>query len=262
MLVQAEGPLAAPVASSAPNQLAGLPSFADVAEQVAPAVVNVTVRSDPPRAGMYLDHPGIPEGLPVPEFFHRFFDAPGELAPHGMQGQGSGFLVDADGDVVTNNHVIDGATEVSVVLNDGSSHKARVVGRDEKTDLALLKIDVDHPLPYVKLGDSTKARVGDWVLAVGNPFGLGGSVNAGIISARGRDIHSGPYDDYLQIDAAINRGNSGGPLFDTSGRVIGVNTAIYSPTGGMSGLASRSPPRRSSRSSRNCATMAGLIVDG
>jgi serine protease Do len=232
LLAQANDPVTAPVTAA----VTGLPSFADVAERVAPAVVNVTVRSESARTLVLRGHQGMPENLPVPEFFRRFFDEHGQLVPYQTQGQGSGFLVDPAGFVVTNNHVIDGAAELSVVLNDGSTHAARVVGRDDKSDLALLKIDVDHPLAFVELGDSTRARVGDWVLAVGNPFGLGGSVNAGIISARGRDIHAGPYDDYLQIDAAINRGNSGGPLFDTTGRVIGVNTAIFSPSGGNIGI--------------------------
>jgi len=215
---------------------AALPSFADVAERVAPAVVNVTVSAGAGQALLRRGHQGMPENLPVPEFFRRFFEERGNAAPHQMQGQGSGFIIDASGLIVTNNHVIEDATEVSVVLNDGSSYRADIVGFDDKSDLALLKIDAGKPLAAVELGDSTRARVGDWVLAVGNPFGLGGSVNAGIISARGRDIHAGPYDDYLQIDAAINRGNSGGPLFDTTGRVIGVNTAIFSPTGGNVGI--------------------------
>lgn len=226
---------AAPVVPPMPSS-AALPSFADVAERVTPAVVNVTVTARSARPMPFRGQPGLPEDIPVPELFRHFFGDQGQAVPRERQGLGSGFIVDQEGYIVTNNHVVDGASEVSVVLNDGSSHPARVVGRDDKTDLALLKIDAGHPLPYVELGDSTRARVGDWVLAVGNPFGLGGSVNAGIISARGRDIHSGPYDDYLQIDAAINRGNSGGPLFDTSGRVIGVNTAIYSPTGGNVGI--------------------------
>ncbi|WP_338114028.1 Do family serine endopeptidase [Thiorhodococcus mannitoliphagus] len=207
-----------------------------MAEQVTPAVVNVKVTAEPGSPMSGSGDGVFPRGRALPEPFRHFFEEQGRLSQHQVQGQGSGFLVDSDGYIVTNNHVIDGATAVSVVLNDGSEYPAQVVGRDEKTDLALLKIDAGSPLPYVALGDSSKARVGDWVLAVGNPFGLGGSVNAGIISARGRDIHAGPYDDYLQIDAAINRGNSGGPLFDTKGRVIGVNTAIYSPTGGNVGI--------------------------
>ncbi|MGQ9831559.1 MAG: Do family serine endopeptidase [Thermochromatium sp.] len=213
------------------------PSFADVVERVTPAVVNVKVTSETTHSPGFSVHPGLPENLPLPEYFRRFFDEYGPMMrPYRLQGQGSGFLIDPEGHIVTNNHVIEGATQVRVSLNDGTSYEARVVGRDAKTDLALLKIDAGRPLPYVELGESARARVGDWVLAIGNPFGLGGSVNAGIISARGRDIQSGPYDDYLQIDAAINQGNSGGPLFDTSGRVIGVNTAIYSPNGGNVGI--------------------------
>jgi serine protease Do len=149
---------------------------------------------------------------------------------------GSGFIIDPSGYVVTNNHVVQNADKVTVVFQDDTKHPAKVVGRDAKTDLALLKISVDHPLPYVQWGDSSASQVGDWVLAVGNPFGLGGTVSSGIISARGRDIHSGPYDDFLQIDASINRGNSGGPTFNLAGQVIGINTAIYSPNGGSVGI--------------------------
>jgi len=213
-----------------------MPSFADVAERVSPAVVNVTtVTSQAPQV-RFRGHGGIPEEGPMGELFKRFFEQPGLSLPQRVQGAGSGFLIDADGHIVTNHHVVDGASEVRVTLSDGTKLKARVLGRDDKTDLALLKVDAGRALPYVELGDSAGTRVGDWVLAVGNPFGLGGSVNAGIVSARGRDINSGPYDDYIQIDAPINRGHSGGPLFDAYGRVIGVNTAIYSPTGGNVGI--------------------------
>jgi serine protease Do len=149
---------------------------------------------------------------------------------------GSGFIISPDGYVVTNNHVVEHAAEIGVVLQDGSHYEATVKGRDPKTDLALLKVTTDASLPYVELGDSDSARVGEWVVAVGNPFGLGGTVTAGILSARGRDINSGPYDDYLQVDAPINRGNSGGPLFNNRGQVIGVNSAIYSPSGGSVGI--------------------------
>ncbi len=149
---------------------------------------------------------------------------------------GSGFIIDPSGYVVTNNHVVENADKVTVVFQDGSKHPAKIIGRDEKTDLALLKIDAPKPLPYVAWGDSNASHVGDWVLAVGNPFGLGGTVSTGIISARGRDIHEGPYDDFLQIDASINRGNSGGPTFSLDGKVIGINTAIYSPNGGSVGI--------------------------
>ncbi len=173
----------------------------------------------------------------MPELFRRFFEEHGHRGmPERVQGQGSGFIVDPSGFIVTNYHVVDGAREVTVRLSDGTQHKAQVKGTDEKTDLALLKIDAGKALSYVQFGNSDAVRVGDWVLAVGNPFGLGGTVTAGIVSARGREIQSGPYDDYLQVDAPINRGNSGGPLFDSTGKVIGVNTAIYSPSGGNVGI--------------------------
>ena len=217
----------------------GMPSFADVAERVSPAVVNVTVVSQAQSPRMqFKGHPDLPEGTPFDEFFRRFFETPDTpgASPHRSMAAGSGFVIDPQGHIVTNNHVVDGASEVTVTFNGGTKLEARVIGRDPKTDLALLEVDAEHPLPHVDLGDSASARVGDWVLAVGNPFGLGGTVSAGIISARGRDINSGPYDDYIQIDAPINRGNSGGPLFDAYGRVIGVNTAIYSPTGGNVGI--------------------------
>ena len=167
-----------------------------------------------------------------------------------MQSLGSGFIVDPSGLVVTNNHVIEGADEVTVTLQDNTSLKATIVGRDERVDVALLKVKSDKPLPAVSFGDSDKERVGDWVLAIGNPFGLGGSVTAGIVSARGRDIRQGPYDDFLQTDAAINRGNSGGPLFNMNGEVIGINTAIYSPSGGSIGIGFAIP-----------ANMAKTVVD-
>ena len=218
------------------TQRIAMPSFADVAERVTPAVVNVMVVVDGVGTTVLRGMPNLPNGTPMPESFRHFFQQPGRSGPHQTRGVGSGFLVDANGYIVTNNHVIDEADEVRVTLQDGTKLKAQVVGRDDKTDLALLKIDAGRPLPFVALADAAKPRVGDWVLAVGNPFGLGGSVNAGIVSAQGRDINAGPYDDYIQIDAPINRGNSGGPLFDAQGRVIGVNTAIFSPTGGNVGI--------------------------
>jgi serine protease Do len=222
-----------PVPLSAP---AGPPGFADVVERVTPAVVNVTVAQEP-RQAMSLPGGQMPdENSPLYEFFKRFGGLDEMPTPDQREGEGSGFIIDDDGYIVTNNHVVDGATSIEITLNDGKQYQARVIGRDAKTDLALLKIDTDDALPHVAFGDSSGARVGDWVLAVGNPFGLGGSVNAGIISARGRDINSGPYDDYIQIDAPINRGNSGGPLFDARGVVIGVNTAIFSPSGGNIGI--------------------------
>jgi serine protease Do len=215
------------------------PSFARLIEAVQPAVVSIASSHmmNEQMTGQAPDRE-FPEGSPFKKFFEDQFKG---RKPQGRQGgemqtMGSGFIVDPDGYIVTNNHVIDGAGEITVILHDGSRHTAEVKGRDPKTDLALLKIDSEEELPYVRFGDSEKARVGDWVVAVGNPFGLGGSVSAGIISARGRDIQSGPYDDYLQIDAPINRGNSGGPLFDASGKVVGINTAIFSPSGGSVGI--------------------------
>ncbi|MBB1125419.1 Do family serine endopeptidase [Thiospirillum jenense] len=223
---------------------AGPVSFADIAARVTPAVVNVTVLQTPDKPARdwsKLLPRELPDDSPLHEFFRHFH---GQFEQFGDQfgreprqeGQGSGFIIDPKGYVVTNHHVIADADQISVTLTDGRRFDAKLVGRDVKTDLALLKITSPTPLPAVALGTSTSARVGDWVLAIGNPFGLGGSVSAGIISARGRDIQSGPYDDYLQIDAPINRGNSGGPLFDASGKVIGVNTAIYSPSGGNIGI--------------------------
>jgi len=229
--------------TAAGPQFAAAPSFAEVAARVTPAVVNVAVSNsgDGDGYGPSLEIPELPDGSPHGQLFRRFFEQgqghhQGIPHPRGAKGQGSGFVVDPDGYIVTNHHVVDGADEVTVILNDGTRLKAQVKGADPKTDLALLKVDAGRPLPTVTFGTSASAQVGDWVLAVGNPFGLGGSVSAGIISARGRDINSGPYDDYLQIDAPINRGNSGGPLFDAQGQVIGVNAAIFSPSGGNVGI--------------------------
>ena len=254
-MVSASGPVI-DTPLSMPNAPA---SFSTLAKKVSPAVVNVaaerTVGASGPTVMRRNGPMPFPEGSPFDEFFRRFFDEHGQgpsfgpgqggqddeddgaPAP-GQRGQalGSGFFIDAEGHVVTNNHVIEDADRIKIILNDGSSYDAEVIGRDAKTDLALLKAKVDKPISYVTFGDSDKAEVGDWVVAVGNPFGLGGTVTSGIISARGRDIHAGPYDDFLQIDASINRGNSGGPLFDLTGQVIGVNTAIYSPNGGSVGI--------------------------
>ncbi|AWJ84858.1 serine protease [Azospirillum sp. TSH58] len=227
-------------------------SFADLAAKVSPAVVNVSTTQQAKAERGNPRMPGFPPGSPFEEFFRQFQDqfgqngdqggGPGgddqsEGQPRGKVGSlGSGFIIDAAGYVVTNNHVIDGADEIKVTLQDGTELPATLVGRDAKTDIALLKVKSDKALPALEWGDSDAARVGDWIMAVGNPFGLGGTVTNGIISARGRDIHSGPYDDYLQLDAAINRGNSGGPTFTLDGRVIGINTAIYSPNGGSVGI--------------------------
>ena len=206
----------------------GPPSFADLAERVEPAVVSIAVTGKT-KAGTQMSGQ-------APNDFFRYFREQMSQAEREFNGVGSGFVISADGYVVTNNHVVERASEIEVVLQDGERYSASVVGLDPKTDLALLKVDTDDTLPFVALGDSDSARVGEWVVAVGNPFGLGGTVTVGIVSALGRDINSGPYDDYLQIDAPINRGNSGGPLFNNRGEVIGVNSAIYSPPGGSVGI--------------------------
>ncbi|MTJ81842.1 MAG: DegQ family serine endoprotease [Telmatospirillum sp.] len=213
--------------------------FADLAQTVRPAVVNIAT-TETPRRQVHPDMPDFPPGSPLGDMFRQFFDQQSARPSHAL---GSGFIVDPDGYIVTNNHVVDGAHKISVTLDDGTSHPAKVIGRDSKTDIALLKIDAGHKLPYVAFGDSGKERVGDWVIAVGNPFGLGGSVTAGIVSAHGRNINEGPYDDFLQIDAPINPGNSGGPLFNQSGEVIGIDTAIYSPNGGSVGIGFAIPSR-------------------
>ncbi|MBR0666700.1 Do family serine endopeptidase [Roseomonas hellenica] len=212
-----------------------LPGFADLVARVQPAVVTITATE---RVQADRVASPFPEGSQQDRMFRRYFgEQGGERAPaRQMQALGSGFIIDAEGHIVTNNHVVDGATQVKVTLDDGRELQARVIGRDQRTDLALLKVEAGAPLPFLNLGNSDQARPGDWVVAVGNPFGLGGTVTAGIVSARGRDIHSGPYDDFLQIDAPINRGNSGGPLFGLDGSVIGVNTAIFSPSGGSIGI--------------------------
>ena len=221
------------VARSAPD------SFADLVEKMLPAVVNISTSQKVTRKSPHgFPDFDLPPGSPFKEFFDQFKQQrkgspePSEKATS----LGSGFIIDSSGLIVTNNHVIDGADQITVVMKDKRRLEAKVVGKDEKTDLALLKVESAKPLPALEWGDSDKARVGDWVLAIGNPLGLGGSVSAGIISARGRDIRSGPYDDFIQTDAPINRGNSGGPLFDMKGRVIGINTAILSPNGGSIGI--------------------------
>ncbi len=240
-------------AEAPPNLAAALPpgappnGFADVAEKLLPQVVNISV-SQKAGAGaeqfnqMMEDMPQLPPGSPFEKFFRdlqeqqkRFQEQMPEDAPRAAS-VGSGFIIDAAGYIVTNNHVVQDADEISVTLQDNSTLKAELVGSDKKTDLAVLKVKPEKPLVAAKWGDSDKLRVGDWVLAIGNPYAFGGTVTAGIISARSRDINSGPYDDYIQSDAAINRGNSGGPMFNMQGEVIGVNTAIISPTGGSIGL--------------------------
>jgi len=237
-------PLVRPtVARAAPD------SFADLAAKLLPAVVNVsssqTITAKNGGPGVGPEMPMFPPGSPFEQFFKDFLNrnhqgqGGGDSQPRPerrAQSLGSGFIIDASGYVVTNNHVIEGADEVSVTLQDNTILKAEIIGRDESGDIALLKVKSDKPLPTVDFGDSSQSRVGDWVLAIGNPFGLGGTVTAGIVSARGRDIHQGQYDDFIQTDAAINRGNSGGPLFNMDGQVIGINTAIFSPSGGSIGI--------------------------
>jgi serine protease Do len=240
-----------------PNTLAPN-TFADLAERLLPAVVNIqttTVQAaqapgqrpgqQPAPQQRRPDAPQFPPGSPFEDFFREFFDrqnppgqgqGPQQQPQRRGQSLGSGFVIDPAGFIVTNNHVIDGAEEIRVVFHDNQTLTARLVGRDQRTDLALLKVESPRPLASVRFGDSDRARVGDWVVAIGNPFGLGGTVTQGIVSARQRDINAGPYDDFLQTDASINRGNSGGPLFNLAGEVIGVNTAIFSPTGGSVGI--------------------------
>jgi serine protease Do len=211
-------------------------SFADLAAQLSPMVVNVSTSQTLKRPHDNVQMPKLPEGSPLDDFFKDFLDK-GKNAPRRVTSLGSGFVIDPSGLIVTNNHVIEGADQISVTFNDGSTLPAKVIGHDTKVDVALLKVKAKAPLPFTRFGDSDKARVGEWVMAIGNPFGLGGSVTAGIISARNRDINAGPYDDFIQTDAPINRGNSGGPLFNMQGEVIGVNSAIYSPSGGSVGIA-------------------------
>jgi serine protease Do len=229
----------------APAYARGAPdSFADLAAKLLPAVVNVSSTStiQAKNGAPGPETPLFPPGSPFEQFFKDFMDrnrpgGPQQQTPdRKSQSLGSGFIIDPSGLIVTNNHVIDGADEITVTLQDNTSLKATLVGRDEREDVALLRVKSDKPLPAVAFGDSNNSRVGDWVLAIGNPFGLGGTVTAGIVSARGRDIRQGPYDDFIQTDAAINRGNSGGPLFNMDGEVIGINTAIYSPSGGSIGI--------------------------
>lgn len=235
----AGGPISVPAAA---NQ----PGFADLVARVRPAVVEIAVTERAPR----MTREEIPEDAmpdfpfngdsPFGDMFQQFFGRRGPMQGQADRGPGhalgSGFVIDPAGYIVTNNHVIKDSTRIKVTLSDGSEYPARIIGHDTKTDLALLKIDAGRRLPYVAWGDSNNARTGDWVIAMGNPYGLGGTVTAGIVSAHDRDIHSSAYDDYLQIDAPINPGNSGGPVFDQSGHVVGIDTAIYSPSGGSVGI--------------------------
>jgi serine protease Do len=220
--------------------------FADIVERVKPSVISVRVNINEKVASKddnNNDDPPFQPGSPMERFFRRFVGQDGlppglRGSPRGraVTGQGSGFFISADGFAVTNNHVVDGADKVEVTTDDGKTYKAKVIGTDPRTDVALIKVEGGSNFPFAKLSDG-KPRIGDWVLAVGNPFGLGGTVTAGIVSANGRDIGNGPYDDFIQIDAPVNKGNSGGPAFNTEGEVMGVNTAIYSPSGGSVGIA-------------------------
>jgi len=215
----------------------GPESVAEVAEPLLDAVVNIST-SQTVTGSRGIPVPKLPDGSPFQEFFDEFFDQKPEddERPRRVQSLGSGFVVDPSGILVTNNHVIEGADEITANFNDGTKLTAEVVGHDEKTDLAVLRVTPEKPLTALKFGSSEQLRVGDWVMAIGNPFGLGGTVTVGIVSARNRDINSGPYDNFIQTDASINRGNSGGPLFNMEGEVIGINTAIISPTGGSIGI--------------------------
>lgn len=232
-------PLDTQSAAPAATALERLPSFADLVQKVNPAVVSIRVDEEvEARGSAAMPDLPFPPGSPFEKFFR-------DLQPQGPDGAprrrhatalGSGFLISADGYIVTNNHVVGDGKDITVVRDDGTEMSAKLIGRDPKTDLALVKVESKEALPYVVFGDSDSVRVGDWVLAVGNPFGLGGTVTTGIVSARGREIGAGPYDDFIQIDASINKGNSGGPTFDVHGNVVGVNTAIFSPTGGSVGI--------------------------
>lgn len=260
-LALADTPPSGSLSSSTPL-VTNVPSFAPLVKKVMPAVVNISATLKPGAQlsdeiggndnnggdqGQDQDqdqgpNSGPMEGFPQSPFdqmLRRFFDQQGQATPQRHEqgiALGSGFIIDPSGYVVTNNHVVAQAQKVTVIFQDGTKHPAKIIGRDQKTDLALLKIDAPKPLPYVSWGNSDQEQVGDWVVAVGNPFGLGGSVSPGTIAARGRDINEGPYDDFLQIDASINKGNSGGPTFNLDGQVVGINTAIYSPNGGSVGI--------------------------
>jgi serine protease Do len=246
---------------SAPASARGPDGIADVAEKVIDSVVNISTSQTVEAKGGGDGKgtmPQLPPGSPFEEFFDDFFKnrrggpggkGGGDLQPRRTNSLGSGFIIDASGVVVTNNHVIADADEINVIMNDGTKIKADIVGIDKKTDLAVLKFKPPRPLTAVKFGDSDKLRLGDWVVAIGNPFSLGGTVTAGIVSAKNRDISSGPYDSYIQTDAAINRGNSGGPLFNLEGEVIGVNTLIISPSGGSIGIGFAVPSK----------TVAGVV---
>ncbi len=225
-------------------------SVADLAEELGDAVVNIST-AQTVQGRRSVPMPQVPDGSPFQEFFEEFFNRqnPSEdQQSRRVQSLGSGFVIDGtEGIIITNNHVIEGADEITANFNDGTKLRAELIGTDEKTDLAVLKVEPETPLKAVPFGDSDAIRVGDWVMAIGNPFGLGGTVTVGIVSARNRDINSGPYDNFIQTDASINRGNSGGPLFDMQGNVIGINTAIISPSGGSIGIGFAIPAKTAMR---------------
>ena len=231
----------------------GPASVADLAEGLLGAVVNISTSQKVAQRRPNVPIPQVPDGSPFKDFFDDLFpqdrgnNGNGGSEPQTRQSLGSGFVIDAEGIIITNNHVIADADEITVNFSDGSKLKAELVGKDPKTDIAVLKVEPETPLTAVSFGDSDKARIGDWVMAIGNPFGLGGSVSLGIVSAVGRDINSGPYDSYIQTDAAINRGNSGGPLFNMKGEVVGINTAIISPSGGSIGIGFSIPANLATR---------------
>jgi serine protease Do len=228
---------AAPVNAGAVATPHGMPDFADLVEKVKPAVVSVTTKLEVHETADESDGDNgqMPFGAMPHGGMHGGMQG-GMPEGHAVEARGSGFIINANGTIVTNNHVVKDAKSVTVTMSDGTTLPARVIGRDPRTDLAVLKVDAKQPLPFIQLGDSAKVRVGEWVVAMGNPFGLGGTVTAGIVSAKGRDIGEGPYDQFIQIDAPINQGNSGGPLFTQDGKVVGVNSAILSPTGGSVGI--------------------------
>ncbi|MBY0256955.1 DegQ family serine endoprotease [Methylobacterium sp.] len=240
----------------------GPESLADLADQVTDAVVNISASTTVEARPNTRSGPQLPPGTPFEDLFEEFFNKRGQRggggdrseterprSPRKSNSLGSGFIIDASGIVVTNNHVIGDANDIQVILHNGTKLKAEIIGKDAKIDLAVLRVkpEAGKPLKAVPFGDSEKMRPGDWVIAIGNPFGLGGSVSAGIVSARGRNIESGPYDNYIQTDAAINKGNSGGPLFNMNGEVIGINTAILSPTGGSVGIGFAVPSNNASQ---------------
>jgi serine protease Do len=212
-------------------------SFAPLVKELQPAVVNISTTRMATRRDLGFEFPELPDNSPLQDLFERFQEPDFEHEePQESRSLGSGFVIDAEGTIVTNYHVIEGATEIWASFVDGARLRARILGVDQKTDIAVLKVETNRNLPFVRLGNSDAAEIGDWVMAIGNPFGLGGSISAGIVSARNRDINSGPYDNFIQTDAAINQGNSGGPLFNVDGEVIGINTAIISRTGGSLGI--------------------------